>query len=39
MAWERAKTETNWYEFACAYVDMKEVEAGFGQVPPYRDQE
>src|SRR5215831_15871732 len=23
VAWERAKAETNWYEFACAYVDMK----------------
>ena len=22
-AWERAKVETTWYEFACAYVDMK----------------
>jgi hypothetical protein len=22
-AWERAMTDTNWYEFACAYVDMK----------------
>jgi hypothetical protein len=22
-AWERAKAETGWYEFACAYVDMK----------------
>jgi integrase len=23
MAWERAKADTSWYEFACAYVDMK----------------
>ena len=23
MTWERAKADTNWYEFACAYVDMK----------------
>jgi hypothetical protein len=22
-AWERTKAETNWYEFACTYVDMK----------------
>jgi len=22
-AWERTKTETTWYEFACRYVDMK----------------
>src|SRR6266576_138493 len=22
-AWERAKADTTWYEFACAYVDMK----------------
>jgi hypothetical protein len=22
-AWERRKSETTWYEFACAYVDMK----------------
>src|SRR6266513_1012041 len=22
-AWERAKADTSWYEFACAYVDMK----------------
>jgi integrase len=22
-AWERAKPETSWYEFACAYVDVK----------------
>ncbi len=22
-AWERKKTDTTWYEFACAYVDMK----------------
>jgi len=22
-AWERAKAETTWYEFACTYVDMK----------------
>ena len=22
-AWERRKTETSWYEFACRYVDMK----------------
>jgi integrase len=23
MAWERAKANVSWYEFACAYVDMK----------------
>jgi hypothetical protein len=23
VAWERAKAETSWYEFACAYADMK----------------
>jgi integrase len=23
MAWERAKADISWYEFACAYVDMK----------------
>jgi hypothetical protein len=23
VAWERAKTDTSWYEFACAYADMK----------------
>jgi integrase len=23
MAWERAKVDISWYEFACAYVDMK----------------
>ena len=23
VTWERAKAETSWYEFACAYVDMK----------------
>ncbi len=23
VAWERAKVETSWYEFACAYADMK----------------
>jgi integrase len=23
MAWERAKADMSWYEFACAYVDMK----------------
>jgi hypothetical protein len=23
MAWERAKAVISWYEFACAYVDMK----------------
>jgi integrase len=22
-AWERSKADTSWYEFACAYVDMK----------------
>jgi len=22
-AWDRSKTETSWYEFACRYVDMK----------------
>ena len=22
-AWERTKAATSWYEFACAYVDMK----------------
>ena len=22
-AWERTKAEITWYEFACAYVDMK----------------
>jgi hypothetical protein len=22
-AWERAKTDTSWYEFACAYVNVK----------------
>src|SRR5215470_16403619 len=22
-AWERTKADTSWYEFACAYVDMK----------------
>ena len=31
-AWERAKADTSWYEFACAYVGH-EVEAGVGQVP------
>jgi integrase len=23
VAWERTKAETSWYEFACAYADMK----------------
>jgi hypothetical protein len=23
MAWERAKADISWYEFACAYADMK----------------
>jgi hypothetical protein len=23
MAWERAKADISWYEFACSYVDMK----------------
>jgi integrase len=23
IAWERSKADTSWYEFACAYVDMK----------------
>jgi integrase len=23
VAWERAKAETSWYEFACGYADMK----------------
>jgi hypothetical protein len=23
VAWERAKAATSWYEFACAYADMK----------------
>jgi hypothetical protein len=23
VAWERAKPETGWYEFACAYADLK----------------
>jgi hypothetical protein len=32
MAWERAKADISWYEFACAYVDMK-WKQGFGQVP------
>ena len=32
LTWERANADTSWYEFACAYVDMK-LEAGFGQVP------
>jgi hypothetical protein len=22
-AWEREKTQTTWYEFACTYTDMK----------------
>jgi hypothetical protein len=26
-AWERAKADTSWYEFACAYVDMKWMQA------------
>src|ERR1700758_2061089 len=23
VAWERTKAETSWYDFACAYTDMK----------------
>jgi hypothetical protein len=23
VAWERAKTQAGWYEFACAYADVK----------------
>src|SRR5436305_14471396 len=26
-AWEREKAATNWYEFACTYVDMKSKQA------------
>jgi hypothetical protein len=35
-AWERAKADISWYEFACSYVDMKwkQASAKYRKVTP-----